>query len=198
MGLLNFLKSKKSYETTDALVELCFVIIQSSTALTNELTKFMSQQWKSINISVVDAKTLEFTMLAEFTYFHLAMTDRIAFQILGNKSRNDLMNQLSLTIRDIVIENSSKEWDEKSKETFKKTFKDGYNESQMRYSKGTQLIDKNEVFTGDGTLSILGREIAEINENIQDPEIVMRTIELTATSFSQMNLKLLVENLRNR
>lgn len=194
MGFFNLYKKSKSNTTPDSLVELCITIIQCSISLTNELTKCMSKQWKLANKSVIEVKTIEITMLAEFTFFHLAMTDRIAFELLKNNKRNDLMNQLSLSTRDIIIKSYFKEWDEKNKENFKNNFLDGYNESQLRYFKGTQFIDKNKVFTGNGSLSILGREIAEINESFQNTEIIMRTIELATESFSQMNLKLLVEN----
>lgn len=197
MVFFNLYKKSKSNTTPDSLVDLCITIFKFSISLTNELIKIMSEQWKFKNISVIEVRTIEITMLAEFTFFHLAMTDRIASELLKNKRRNDLMGQLSLATRDIIIESYFKEWDEKSKENFKNNFLDGYNESQLRYSKGTQFIDKNKVFTGNGILSILGREIAEINESFQNTEIIMRTIELTTESFSQMNLKLLVENFRN-
>ena len=192
MGFFDFLKSKND-SSTDSLVELCLAILQSAT----ELTDKSKELWKSNNISESEAKTIEFTILSEFTCFFLAMTDRIAFSFLKNKRKNEVMDQLSSSIRDIVINSYFKEWDEKIKDNLKNSFLDGYNDSQLRYSKAFDLIEKSEPFTGNGSLSILGREIAEINMSAQNPEIIMRTIELTGASFSKMNLKFLVENLQN-
>jgi hypothetical protein len=54
------------------------------------------------------------------------------------------------------------------------------------------MVDKNNPFTGNGIISILGREIAEINDSTLNPEIIMRTIEITTESFAHTNLEKLV------
>ena len=211
MGLFDFLKGKKTGANkaeeiiervalnakTSSVVKLFDTIFKSSMKLADTTKNEMSELWKSKNISIVEEKTIWFTMLAEFIYCHLAITDRIAFSVLGKQRRNDLMNELVSTIRFSAVESVFNEWDEKLKDNFKKHFSDGYTESQERYSKGKELIDKKEPFTGNGVFSILGREIAEINNCSTNPEINMRTIELTATSFSQMNLNKFVEDFKN-
>lgn len=203
MGLFDFFRSKNTeVKNVEELikrssVKLCNAIFKSSMKLTEETKTECSVIWKSKGISSFDEKIIWFSILSEFIYCHLNITDRIAFSVLGNERRSVLMNELILTLQYSIFESVFKDWNEKLKDNFKKHFLDGYNESQIRYSKGKNMLDEKEPFTGNGTLSILGREIAEINNSSMNPEIILRTIEMTASSFSGLNLIDYIEDIKN-
>lgn len=54
-----------------------------------------------------------------------------------------------------------------------------------------------EPFTGHGVFSILGREIAEINDSSTNSLIILRTNELRASSFNKMDLNGYVADFKN-
>ncbi|MEI6821396.1 MAG: hypothetical protein WCL51_05645 [Bacteroidota bacterium] len=206
MGLFNFFKSKKadvnnvkeiienasSSANENSIGKLSQVIFQSSMKLTDKSYNL----WKIKGTNKNEEQTIRFSMLAEIIYFYLGFTDRIAFAVLSKQKRNELMNELVSILQFSVVETIFNGWDEKLKDDLKKYFSEGYIESQVRYSKGKELIDKNEPFNGNGLLSILGRQIAEINESSMNPEIIMKTIELTSASFNEMQLNKHIENFR--
>ena len=200
MGLFNFKKRNKdnignkktvseegSSICKSSIVALCLTIYQSSFKATNALKSDLSGLWKSKGITESDKKLIWFFMLSEFIYCYLNILDKLAFSALGKVNRVDYMNNICLIIQCSVIESIFEGWDEERIEKYKKYFLDGYNESQRRYSKAKELIDKKNPLTGHGTFSILAREIADINKSSMNPEIIMRTIEIAVESYADLN-----------
>jgi hypothetical protein len=106
MGLFDFLKNNKTdadvarkvidikvagAKTSPVLI-ICNSIFQASLNLSETTKKEMTILWKSKDFSDTDIQATWFTMLVEFIYFHLNVTNRIAFSKLGDKKRAELVD----------------------------------------------------------------------------------------------------------
>ena len=179
------------------IANLSIKIFNSSVSLTTSIKRELEPLWSTQNITQPDKDTRWCNMLFEFLFCYLYITDRKVLFELGHQKRQEFMNFLVSILQHTTVESVFNSWDENRKSNFRELFSDLYSESQKRYIKGKELLNAENPATGNGIFSILGREIADINNSSLNPEILCRTVELITHEYVQLALEEHVMNYKS-
>lgn len=130
----------------------------------------------------------------EFLFFftHLAM--RSALSKLGNGKRIKLQDLLGPILVNSITEAWFGHWPEKFKDGIKDDFFNNINVAEFKYSKCKGgLLVKDKPFSEDGLFSKLARNIARLSGYENNPEVIMRCMEVSVKKFTDIKMDQLID-----
>src|SRR5579871_2431203 len=157
-------------EESNSFRKLCTELIDASLKSANAIKSHALELWHSNKLSTEEAFALWITMFSEFIFFYLNLSDRLAFSILNELKRKALMSAVYTTMEHAVVDVMYKGNDQR-KARLRKYFLERYLEASKLYSISKEILSQKEPLTGSGMVTILAREIADINGSSMNPEI---------------------------
>ena len=178
MSWLNFLDKKtKSDNDQNAFIKYSTKIAGYSLESANILRKI----W-DLN------QTQWFAILFEFLYLYLNLTDRAIFGNLDNEKRDKTMLELERMSTSSLVEAVCYNWPEDKIKKIKEECMNNYRVSMEEWGKCNR----------DTLFSEFSKEIAKLSGNEHNPECILQSLELAATSLENfdLNLKLFIESIK--
>lgn len=134
-----------------------------------------------------------FTVVCEFLYFFMHITNRLAYRELGHERRCEVQRELYPLIARPTIEAICGHWPHKLKDGMENDFGEKLNDAEVQYGACRKFVDPDNPFAEDALLSKFANIVCELlgvhKSDFDSYEKTHGTITaLTMGSLEQMNL----------
>lgn len=134
-----------------------------------------------------------FTVLCEFLYFFMHMTNRFAYAELGHERRCKMQDQLYPLIVRPTIEAIFGHWPQKLKDGMESDFIEKLGNAEAEYGECKKLLDSDDPFAEDALFSKFAGNVCELlgvdkSELASYAQAYMKVTSLAMDSFEKLNL----------
>ncbi|MCH7819631.1 MAG: hypothetical protein IIB40_08720 [Candidatus Marinimicrobia bacterium] len=128
----------------------------------------------------------------EFTYFWMHVTNRMAYDEIGNENRIKLQRELGLSVIEPIVETLFNHWPENMRQNILLEIFDKLNEAEMEYSNVQNLLPEGDLYKDESIFSRLAMNVAQLFDQAQDSELITTILNHTINTFSEIDLKNLI------
>lgn len=134
-----------------------------------------------------------FTVICEFLYFFMHLTNRFAYGELGHEQRRKVQDQLCPFIVRPTIESIFGHWPPNLKDGMENEFIEKLNDAEIEYGECKQLLDRDNPLSRDALFSKFAGNVCELlgvekSESSAYAETFMKVIGLALDAFKELNL----------
>ena len=176
-------------ENSDSLIKLALVIINSSVTCAEHFKKTIGEKY---GIDSDSATEHWLSVIHEYIFFFLHMTNRMAYDEMGEEKRAQLQDELYPIVQYTTIETLFRSSPNEMKKKLQIEFYENLNRAEMDYGECKELFSKEKPFTSNSLFSNLARHVTELTGYSNNPEVFTQCIEISAKVFSEMNLRELI------
>ncbi|MGD0076606.1 MAG: response regulator [Candidatus Binataceae bacterium] len=132
------------------------------------------------------------SVLSEFVYCFLHLTDRFAFQMLGPEKRDPLVDRLGPLVAERFVENYVGHWPKDRKDQIKSDFYDTLNVATQEYARCRELVAE-PIYSQEGVCGKLAWRVGDTAECF-DPLPMVQIAAAAAHFLVELDLPQLVED----
>lgn len=136
------------------------------------------------------------SILFEFIYFYLHLTDRSAFGHMDEERRATFMTELEQICISSTVNAVCHEWPEDLKEKTKKECMENFRASMEEYSRYQELVPKEKEGRKNTLVWEFGKNIAKLAGREMDARYVMTSHILVIDSLKDLDVKSFIEKVK--
>ncbi|TKJ42572.1 hypothetical protein CEE37_02465 [candidate division LCP-89 bacterium B3_LCP] len=137
-----------------------------------------------------------FKVLLEIIYFYIHLTDRFAFGLWDEETRDSVMTDIVEGTIPIVAEQICQEWPEEMVDKIKQECMDNFVNAMKEYGSYQKLSAKKDEDLKDTLFWEFGKNVANLTEEWPNPASIIRIEGIVTISLKELDINSFIEKAR--
>ena len=182
-------RGKGQVDGSKIIENIANAVFNSSLKMTNTTIEELIEIRKRKNISPIFEELNNFLIFQEYSFLLVFLITDMIFNGLSQKRKLEISEYIMLEISELVAKAYQEKKHEILNACLKTMYEEEYPESSQKYSKGLDTIKNEDYFEGNDLFTILGKEIARINDISSNKEFVAKVREIASIEFFSIDFE---------